>query len=731
MTRSLRPVLAALLFSSLPAQALPTGPYTCLTLRSDGQSGITNISAFAPIMPLRPGLFTTADFAAACAGAPAYEVTPASGLCTALNADPAARWIATSPFRTPVSAMYCQSFQIPGCGVQAASLKFSFCVDDRLGDPSTDPNPIGVYLNGQPIPGFGGIGSQVTWTDSTIAPLLVAGTNQLQVYVRDTGASIAGVMYSATICYVACRADEVIRMRSGNGALGGPDTAIRVLGGSAQSALPMTAANFAASSSGPPAAIVPPGQFWCTSLTTDPLARWISTDSRYGPRSALYSQPFTIAACSLLSATLSFACNVVDSVGDPGGVPNVGLFVNQNPVPLSVFDGGSGCNLSLTANIPTAWLNANSGANTLHVYVRDLGGFQNGVMYSATLTVRPCPPNSEQITLRSGNGSLGTPDTAIRCVAGAAAAPLSNATFAAPDFAAAAAGPAANIVWNSFWAANLTQDPQARWVSATTTAGQSSLPGVPRTAMFAHPFTVNTCRGDIRRAQLVIHYCADDGLGDPAGGGPNPLGLYLNGIPVPGTAGDISTWPGTNQKTITVSNVAPYLTSGANVLFVYVRDRASAISGVMYSARITISPCEWSYFGDHCGETVPNTALSATPTIGATFEYQLRGDSLANPQPTLAFVLLGFSDQTGPGGLPLPFDLGLIGAPRCQLLVSMDVQLGLVTDAAGNTTVPIPIPDNPDLLGLGLFLQTLVVDGRSNALGLSATRGIAIDIRRP
>lgn len=91
-------------------------------------------------------------------------------------------------------------------------------------------------------------------------------------------------------------------------------------------------------------------------------------------------------------------------------------------------------------------------------------------------------------------------------------------------------------------------------------------------------------------------------------------------------------------------------------------------------------------------------------------------------QPTLAFVLLGFCDQTGPGGL-LPFDLGLIGAPRCQLLVSMDVQLRLVTDAAGNATVPIPIPDNPDLLGLGLFLQTLVVDGRSNALGLSATRG--------
>ncbi len=730
MNPRLRFLIPIALASAAAAQSA-NDPYTCLTLRSGGNNGITFISGFAPIMPLRPVAFTATDFAAACGGTPAFEVTPAGGWCPSLTADPAARWIATSPFRTPVSALYCQAFELPTCGVRAASLRFSFCVDDRIGDPQGDPNPIGVYLNGQPVPGFSGIGSQVTWANSAIAPLLVAGTNRLEVYVRDTGASIAGVLYSATLCYVACRGDEVIRLRSGNGSVGGADAAIRVFAGGATTPLPMTAANFTAASSGPPAAIVPPGQFWCTSLTADPQAKWIASDAGYGPRSALYSQSFTVSACSVLSASLSFWCNVVNLVGDPGGAPNVGLFINQNPVPLSVIDGGAGCNLNFTATIPAAWLNGNSGANTLHVYVRDIGGFQNGVMYSATLTVRPCPPGTETITLRSGNGSLGAPDATIRCVGGAASSALSNAPFTGTDFAAAAAGASANIVFSNSWAANLPQDAQAQWVSSTTLVGQPSRPGAPRSAMFAHPFAVNMCRGDRRRAQLVVHYCADDGLGDPAGGGPNAMGIYLNGIPVPGTAGDISTWPGTNVKTITVSNVAPYLATGANVLYLYVRDRNGGVSGVMYSARITLSPCDAGYFGEPCGVAAPNTLMSAPTVIGTTTEYRLRGDSIADPRPTPGVFLIGFSDSVGPGGLPLPLDLGLIGAGGCSLLVSMDVQVFFVTDANGNAAVPLPIPDNLALVDLPLFFQSLLIDGRSNPLGLSATRGIAIDIRLP
>jgi hypothetical protein len=720
--------------AAVAAQAVPS-PYQCLTLRSDGQSGITNISAFAPIMPLRPSAFTPADFASACGGAAAVEVQPAPSWCSSLIADPLAKWIATTQFLTPVSAMYCQSFQLPSCGVQAASIKFAFCVDDQLGDPAGGPNPIGVYLNGQPIPGFGGLApSQTTWTSTTIAPLLVAGQNRLQVYVRDTGASVAGVMYSATLCYVDCRSDEVIKLHSGNGPAGGPDTAITMLAGAPMTAIPTTPANLANAASGPPAAIVWPSPLWCPSLNADPQAKWISTNLGYGPSSAIYAQSFTVTTCSMLSASLSFSCSVSSWLGDPAGTPSVGLFVNQYAIPASVLDGNGGgnCNLNVTANVPIAALNANA-SNTLCVYVRDVGHIHTGVMYSAVLTVKPCPPPIEVVTLRSGNGVLGGLDGAIRYLDGPPAQPLSNAVFTLADFATAASGPAAHVVANSVWAPSLIQDPAAKWVSSTMGPPFTSQPGAPRTALFAHPFNVNTCAGDLKKAKLTIHYCADDGLGDPIGSGPNPLGIYLNTNAIPGTAGDITTWPGTNQKTITINNVAPWLVSGPNMLHVYQRDRLNGISGVMYSLRIEISACDWLYFGDPCSNVVPNTLLSSVPTLGSTFHYQIRGDSIDGGAFVLCLPVIGLSNESA-GGIPLPLDLGIIGGTGCHLLVANDLLNALLTGPDGNADMPIPLPLDPAFDGQPLFFQTLVLDPRnynSNPLGLSATRGIAVDCRRP
>lgn len=727
---SSRLVPALLLAGAMCAQA-PYQPYTCLTIRSDGQSGITGYSG-TPTLPLSPVPFTAADFAAACAGTPAVEV-PAQGFpCASLAADPQARWIRTTALNFPMSMLLCQSFQIPTCNVQAASIRFSFCVDDQIGDPANGPNPIGVFLNGQPIAGFGGLAApQTTWTSTTIAPLLQAGTNKLQVYVRDTNAIASGVIYSATICYVGCRADEVIKLRSGNGALFGPDAAITRLAGAPASALAMTPANFNAAASGPAATIVPPTPFWCPSLTVDPLAMWISTDAGYGPRSALYSHPFPVTTCNILSANLSFSCSVSSMLGDPFGVPNVGLFVNQNAVPLSAVDGlgGGACNLNVTANIPAAWLNA-SGQNTLAVYVRDVGHVWTGVLYSATLTVQACPPQTEVIDLRSGNGNVGFPDAAIRYSDGPAAQPLSNAVFTLFDFATAASGPSARVVNNAVWAPSLGQDPQAKWVSSTFTP-LSGNPGAPRSALFAHPFTVNTCAGDIKKATLTIHYHADDGLGDPVGGGPNPLGVYLNTQAIPGTAGDISTWPGTNVKTITIANVAPYLLSGQNTLYLYQRDRNNGISGVMYSARITILPCDYHYYGNTCGTIVPNTYLSSVPTPGETFEYRLRGDSLAAPAFTPCLCVIGLSDEITASGIPLPLPLGVIGANGCELLTDLTLTPFLLLDAAGEGALPVTIPNNLAFAGRPLFFQTMTFGGTSNPLGLSATRGIAVDIRLP
>ncbi|MFY9342084.1 MAG: hypothetical protein WAT39_06330 [Planctomycetota bacterium] len=713
------------------AQVLPNdSPYQCLTLRSNGQSGITCIAASAPSIPLSPVAFTAADFTAACGGAPAAEVPPYPVWCQSLNADPLAKWIGIDSAGTARSTLFCQPFQIPACGVQSASLKFSFCVDDYIGDPFNGPNPIGVFLNGQPVAGFGGLGPQVTWTSTTIAPLLVGGQNRLQVYVRDNGAGITGVMYSATICYVGCRADEVITLRSGNGPIGGPDSAVRMLAGFTQQPIATTPANLALASSGPPAVVVAPSPFWCASLGNDPQAKWISTDVNRGPRSALYAHAFTVNSCTALSANLAFAFSVSSWLGDPGGAPSVGLFVNQYAVPLSFADGlgGGGCNLSFTASVPTNVLNLNGG-NTLYVYARDIGHLETGVLYSATLTVKPCPPPVEIVTLRSGNGAVGFPDSTIRYFDGPPAAPLSGPVFTPFHFVSAFNGPAARVVANAAWAGSLVQDPQAKWVSSTFTPFSGN-PGAPRTALFAHPFTINTATCSITKAKLVIHYHADDGLGDPAGGGGNPMGLYLNTNAIPGTAGDITTWPGTNVKTITVPNVAPWLVNGANTLYVYQRDRNGAVSGVMYSVRIEISSCDWLYFGNPGGVVVPNTLLSAVPRLGGTFDYQIRGDSIDGAAFVLCLPVIGLSDEALPGGLPLPLDLGLVGGTGCQLLVSNDSVSALLTGPDGTADLPVTLPLLPQFAGTPLFFQTLVLDARNtNPMYLSATRGIAVDMR--
>src|SRR5215470_4065547 len=66
----LRPAALALA-GALAAQIPAGGPYDCLTLRSDGHSGITFTSNFSPNTPLSSAAFTPADFAAACGGLPA------------------------------------------------------------------------------------------------------------------------------------------------------------------------------------------------------------------------------------------------------------------------------------------------------------------------------------------------------------------------------------------------------------------------------------------------------------------------------------------------------------------------------------------------------------------------------------------------------------------------------------------------------------------------------------
>ena len=73
-----------------------------------------------------------------------------------------------------------------------------------------------------------------------------------------------------------------------------------------------------------------------------------------------------------------------------------------------------------------------------------------------------------------------------------------------------------------------------------------------------------------------------------------------------------------------------------------------------------------------------------------------------------------------------------MGAPGCQLLASLDLQLPfLFTDARGEASFTLPVPNDVGLIDQTLFFQTVAADARANALGLTVSAGYAVTVQRP
>ena len=95
-----------------------------------------------------------------------------------------------------------------------------------------------------------------------------------------------------------------------------------------------------------------------------------------------------------------------------------------------------------------------------------------------------------------------------------------------------------------------------------------------------------------------------------------------------------------------------------------------------------------------------------------------------------AFLTLGVSNQMW-GTLPLPVDLGIIGAPGCSVLASREISIGAATNGSGAASSTLPIPDEPALLGQTLFAQwTSLAPNSPNTLKLAFSDGMEILIER-
>lgn len=107
-------------------------------------------------------------------------------------------------------------------------------------------------------------------------------------------------------------------------------------------------------------------------------------------------------------------------------------------------------------------------------------------------------------------------------------------------------------------------------------------------------------------------------------------------------------------------------------------------------------------------------ALPGTwPQLGQNFTVTL--DS--GPVNSVAFLVLGV-DTLSYGSIPLPFDMGLLGATGCRFWHGWDLlRPAVVVDPAGAATDTLPIPAGP-WTGFRLYSSWLCLDPAANTFGL-------------
>ena len=122
----------------------------------------------------------------------------------------------------------------------------------------------------------------------------------------------------------------------------------------------------------------------------------------------------------------------------------------------------------------------------------------------------------------------------------------------------------------------------------------------------------------------------------------------------------------------------------------------------------------YGWFGPGCPGTLGPISIANTtqPQIGGTLSTTLN-----NLQFGIAVMVLGTSNTLSGGTIPLPLDLGILGAPGCPLRVSLDVT-DTVVGAGTTANWNFSIPNNPALSGFKLFNQAASLDP-VNAFGFA------------
>lgn len=185
------------------------------------------------------------------------------------------------------------------------------------------------------------------------------------------------------------------------------------------------------------------------------------------------------------------------------------------------------------------------------------------------------------ITVRSGNGTVGSSDSQITFTSTAATQAFPD-PFDAADFAAADSGSAAQVVSAATihgWEPNLIADPEAKWIAFDDNH-------TPHSMLFSQSFDFFSSPGP-QNIFLDFSFMVDDAIGDAGvvnpNTDPNQQGVFLNGVTLP--IQSVFRFGFRNEATFNDIDVTGIInTNGTNTLYVYNRDTAGSVSGVIYTA---------------------------------------------------------------------------------------------------------------------------------------------------
>ncbi|MBI5851750.1 MAG: hypothetical protein HZB39_12100 [Planctomycetes bacterium] len=179
---------------------------------------------------------------------------------------------------------------------------------------------------------------------------------------------------------------------------------------------------------------------------------------------------------------------------------------------------------------------------------------------------------------------------------------------------------------------------------------------------------------------------------------------------------------------------SPSVRTGSRVAFDPVRGRILMFGGDGPPGSPGRSDETWEYFnlsqarydnyGQGCSGTnqqVPqlDTVDDSLPWIGESWWLELRNLPATFHVP---FGLIGTSRTTA-NGLPLPFNLGVIGMPGCLMLMSGDLGAAIIPSVQGRPEWTFSIPLDQQLVGANVFVQALVLNPGANDLGVIVSNG--------